>query len=242
MSSSGCGESVLWSSNSLLLDNLWLILVKFHKLGKIELGLLEDLHFSDKDVLKGEDLLALLGDLFGDNVSEELFEKVFKGVLGSLTNKDRHDLLAEELGLGSLGVASSLDLVLVASGKGDGENTDEVAVKSLGLDEGLDEGVPLLDEGAELVTGDVHAVEVGVAFEALDFFDLELDLSPCELMSVVVEFTEGDGEDTAAEGVSGNLLTSSLVTRCDSGNSHIENAGHIYVIPFFLGESMYTKT
>jgi len=59
-----CGECVggLGSSNSLLLDCLWLVLVEFHELGKIELGLLEDLHFSDHDVLEGEDLLALLCD------------------------------------------------------------------------------------------------------------------------------------------------------------------------------------
>jgi len=89
--------------------------------------------------------------------------------------------------------------LLVASSEGDGENTDEVAIEGLGLNEGLDEGVPLFDEGAELVTSDIHSVEVGVAVEALDFLDLESDLSPCELMSVVVEFTEGNGENTATE-------------------------------------------
>lgn len=48
-------------------------------------------------------------------------------------------------------------------------------------------------------------MEVGVAVETLDFFDLELDLSPSDFVGVVVELTEGDGEDTATEGVSGNL-------------------------------------
>jgi hypothetical protein len=48
-------------------------------------------------------------------------------------------------------------------------------------------------------------VEVGEAVETFNFFYLNLDLSPCNLMSVVVELTEGDGEDTAAEGVSGDL-------------------------------------
>lgn len=93
----------------------------------------------------------------------------------------------------------------MASGEGDSEDAYEVAIVGLGLNEGLDEGVPLLDEGTELVTSDVHAVEVGVAVETLDFFDLELDLSPSDFVGVVVELTEGDGEDTATEGVSGNL-------------------------------------
>ena len=180
-------------------------MVKFHKFSKIELGLLEDLHFSDEDVLKREDLLALLCDCLVDLVGKKLLEEVFEGALGNLTNEDGHDLLAKKFGLGSLGVASSFDLASVASGKGDSENTYEVAIVGLGLNEGLDEGVPLLDEGAELVTSDVHAVEVGVAVETLDFFDLELDLSPSDFVGVVVELTEGDGEDTATEGVSGNL-------------------------------------
>ena len=93
----------------------------------------------------------------------------------------------------------------MASGEGDSEDAYEVAIVGLGLNEGLDEGVPLLDEGTELVASDVHAVEVGVAVETLDFFDLELDLSPSDFVGVVVELTEGDGEDTATEGVSGNL-------------------------------------
>ena len=51
----------------LLLDGLGLLgllLIELHKLGKIELGLLEELDLADKDVLEGEDLLALLHDLF----------------------------------------------------------------------------------------------------------------------------------------------------------------------------------
>jgi len=43
--------------------NLGLLLVELHELGKIELGLLEELDLSDEDVLEGEDLLALLDDL-----------------------------------------------------------------------------------------------------------------------------------------------------------------------------------
>ena len=44
--------------------------VHFHQLGKIELGLLEDFHFSDEDVLEGEDGLALLLNLRADGLGE----------------------------------------------------------------------------------------------------------------------------------------------------------------------------
>ena len=99
--------------------------------------------------------------------------------------------------MGSLSVASSLDLVLVASGEGNGENSHEVAVVSLGLNESLNEGVPFLDKRAELVTGDVHTVEVGVAVETFDFLDLDLNLSPRGLVSLVVELTKR-GKDLLA--------------------------------------------
>jgi hypothetical protein len=101
--------------------------------------------------------------------------------------------------LGVLGVASSLDLSLVSAGESNAEHAEEVAVGSLGLDEALDKGVPLLDEGAELVTGDVHAIEVGVAVVSLHFFNFNLNLAPCLLVSLVLQISEGSFEDAATE-------------------------------------------
>jgi len=63
-------------------------------------------------------------------------------------------------------------LSLVTARETDGEHTDLVAVVGLGLGEGLDGRVPLLDERAKLVAGDVEAVEVGVAVVAFNFLAL----------------------------------------------------------------------
>jgi len=101
-----------------------------------------------------------------------------------------HDLLhfcADKLLLGVLGIAGSLDLSLVASCECNAEHSDEIAVLGLGLHKGLDGSVPLLDEGAELVSGDVDTVEVRVAVEALHFFDLDTDLSPGLLVGFTVQ-------------------------------------------------------
>jgi len=192
-------------SDSLGLSSFGLILIEFHKLGKIELWLLKNLDLSNDNVLEREDLGAVLSDLLVDLVTEELLEEFLEGWFSGLGNKNFHHLLAELLSLGSLSVASSLDLVLVASGEGNSENSHEVAVVSLGLNESLNEGVPFLDKRAELVTGDVHTVEVGVAVETFDFLDLDLNLSPRGLVSLVVELTKRDGEDTTTKGVSGDL-------------------------------------
>jgi len=107
--------------------------------------------------------------------------------------------LADEFLLGVLGVASGLDLSLVSTGESDAEHTEEVAVGGLGLNEALDEGVPLLDEGAELVTGDVHGIEVGVAVVSLHFFNFNLDLAPCLLVSLVLQISKGSFENAATE-------------------------------------------
>ena len=60
MDADGC--SVLgWGLN--WADSVGLGAVKFHELGKIELGLLEDLDLADEDVLEWEDFIAGTGDL-----------------------------------------------------------------------------------------------------------------------------------------------------------------------------------
>ena len=144
-------------------------------------------------------------------IEEERFEyvqflgKLLEGRLLSLVDHNLHHLLADELALRALSVASSAHLVLGSLGEANAEHTEEVSVEGLGLNEGLDGGVPLLDDGAKLVAGDVHAVEVGVAVEALDFLDLHLHLSPSLVVAVSVQISEGNLKHTAFQAVSGDL-------------------------------------
>jgi len=59
-------KEVLWFFLSFFLSldfKFWSLLIELHELGKIELGLLEQLDLSDKDVLEWEDLTAFLLDL-----------------------------------------------------------------------------------------------------------------------------------------------------------------------------------
>lgn len=57
-------------------------LEKFVKLNTVELLSLEHLNLSDKNVLKGIDVLASFSDVFSGGVSEEGFNEVGKGVAG----------------------------------------------------------------------------------------------------------------------------------------------------------------
>ena len=116
----------------------------------------------------------------------QLLGKLLEGGLLSLADHNLHHLLADEFALRALGVAGSADLSAGSLGEANAEHTEEVAVSGLGLNEGLDGGVPLLHDSAELIAGDIHAVEVGVAVETLDFLDLDLYLSPGLFVAVSV--------------------------------------------------------
>lgn len=93
----------------------------------------------------------------------------------------------------------------MASCEGNAEHSEEVSILSLGLNERLNGGVPLLDEGAKLISSDIHTVEVGVAVISFHFFTLYLYFSPGLVVSVTVEVGERDLEHSVAEGVGGDL-------------------------------------
>ncbi len=95
-----------------------------------------------------------------------------------LVDHNFHHLFADESLLRVLGIAGSFNLSGSSASESNAEESQEIAIDGLGLDEGLNEGVPFLDEGAELVLSDIDAVEVGVAVVALHFFYLHSDLSP----------------------------------------------------------------
>ena len=62
-------------------------------------------------------------------------------------------------------------------GEGDGEETEEVVIGGLDGDVGLDQRLPLADEGSELVGCKIETVEVGQAVLSLNLIDTQLDLS-----------------------------------------------------------------
>ena len=70
--------------------------------------------------------------------------------------------------------------------------------------------MPLADEGAELVGGEVETVEVGQAVLALDLVDAELDLAE-RVVLILLEIGERDLEYPSLEGVVGVLQTGGAV-------------------------------
>ena len=98
--------------------------------------------------------------------------------------------------------------------------------------------MPLLDDSAKFITSDIHAVEVGVAIEALNFLDLHLHLSPSLLVAVSVQISQRYLKHMALKAVCRLLLASSSVAGGDCRSADIENGGHVDIVPFLLLESM----
>ena len=90
---------------------------------------------------------------------------------------DLGHLLTDLPDLRRSGVCGLLDLVRPSLGEGDGEEAKEVVIGGLDNDVGFDEGLPFADERAELIRGEVEAVEVSQAVLALNLIDSELDLA-----------------------------------------------------------------
>jgi hypothetical protein len=161
-------------------------------------------------VLEGVDALGGLLDLAADDLGDQLLGELSQSAGASLTLHDLGHLLTDSTDLRRRGVGGLLDLVRPALGETNGEEAEEVVVGGLDNDVGLDEGLPLADERAELVRGEVETVEVGQAVLALDLVDAELDLAE-RVVLILLEIGERDFEYPSLEGVVGVLQTGGAV-------------------------------
>lgn len=97
---------------------------------------------------------------------------------GGFSDHDLEHLLADGLDLGGLGVCGLLDLVGAASSEANGEQPQQVSIRSPHVHVGLNEGLPLADERPVFVGGHLHSVEVGKAVLAIYIINAELELAP----------------------------------------------------------------
>jgi len=208
-----------------------------HQGSDIKLGLLNNLHLTDVAILDGEDDGSFTLDLLSSGSSNQSLDK---GLEVSLSGQSTHGgghLSADGAHLGTLGVASLLELIILFLGEGYAEHADNVSVRGTGIDIGLNDGLLLLDQRAKLVTGHVHAVEVEEAVESLDILDTKLDLAVRHGL-VVVEVSQGKFDDASLEAVRGDLGTLGLG---DDGLSALllgEDGGSDELVPFFFEEGV----
>ena len=133
-------------------------------------------------VLEWVDALGRLLNLATDDLWDELGDELVERAALCLPLHDVRHLLANLSDLRAGGVGGLLDLVLSALGESNAEQAEEVVIGGLDDDVGFDQGLPLADERAQLVGGEVEAVEVGEDVLALDLVGSELDLAECVVL------------------------------------------------------------
>lgn len=112
--------------------------------------------------------------------------QLFQSRLLNLVAHNFHHLLTNCLDLWALSIASSLDLFRGPLCEPNGEDSEHVSIRGFSLNESFNESVPFLNQSAELVSGDVHSVEVGVAIHSFYFFNLEFHPSVGFLMATLI--------------------------------------------------------
>jgi hypothetical protein len=172
--------------------------------------LAESINSGQTYVLQGVDAGSGLLNLTSNDLGDELGGELSQVAGGGLPLDDLGHLLADGTDLGRLGVSGLADLVWPSLGERNSEQADEVVIGGLDGDVGLDESLPLADQRAELVGGEVETVEVGQAVLALNLVDSQLDLAEAVVL-VLLEIREGDLEDASLERVVGVLETGSTV-------------------------------
>ena len=108
----------------------------------------------------------------------ELSDEVDQVRLSSFLGEDFYDLLSNKLDLLVLSVAGLSSLGGLSAGESSDENSQDITILGLDFAVSVNEGLPLSDVLAELISGHVETVEVGQAVSSFDVFDAELDLSP----------------------------------------------------------------
>lgn len=131
---------------------------------------------------------------------------------GGLALHNLGHLLADGTNLRRAGICGLLNLVGATLGEGDGEQANEVFIGGLHGNVGLDQRLPLADQGAQLVGGEIQAMEVGQTVLALNLVHAELNLAESVVL-IVLQIRKRDLEDTALQGVVGVLQTAGAVDK-----------------------------
>lgn len=212
--------------------------VQAHQGTQVELGRLQQLNFSNVNVLQGEDSHGRLLNLAANDLRDQLLGQLGQGHVRDLSLHDLDHLFADLSQLGGLSVSGLLDLVGLSLSESNGENTQDVVVRGLNGNISLDEGLPLADKRSQLVGGEVHAVEVGQQVLTLDLIDSQLDLS-VRVVLRALQVSEADLDDAALQAVGGVLKTGGTVDEGLTNVSVLESGGGLDVKPVLSGEGVY---
>ena len=218
----------------------------FAELVEVDIGSLDDLDLSDLDVLDGVDGGDLLGDLLLNDLAGEEVEDLGGIGLGDLLGNDVVDSLSDDFLLGGEGVVGFSLLVGGFAGESDHEDSQHISVLGLDVLDGFNKGLALLDERAELVTGDIHTIEGGDGLSAFGLVDDELDFSPVEAVLVRGEISLHLFDDSALDAVfhlfydkQDDTETLGAVSAGEAEGFGLEGSGSLELEPLLSGERVH---
>ena len=108
---------------------------------------------------------------------------------GALLGHDLDDLFTDVLDLGRRGVVSLPQAILTLLGERNAKQTKLVAISGGDVKVGVDERLPLLDQGADLVGGEVHSVELSLGSAVINIQDFKFELA-VESILILVQVSE----------------------------------------------------
>ena len=161
-------------------------------------------------VLEGIDALSALLDVSANDFRNELGSELAERAALRFTLHDVHHPLSDLPDLRGAGVRGLLDLVRSPLGKSNGEKSQQIIVRSFDHHVRFDQRLPFADERAELVGGEVKAVEVGQTILALYLVDSQLDFAE-SMVFIFLQVGKRNLENAAFERVVRILETSCAV-------------------------------
>lgn len=210
--------------------------VQFEELLNVILGHLEDLNLVDGNVLKGEDGRAGLFDFLTNGIGDELTDDILQFTAGDFTSNDFKHALTDGTDLGSLSVTGLLDLLRATLSESNAEETDEVTISSLDISVTLNQGLPLLDHGTELVLSQGHSVEISQTDLSLDFINTQTELAESGFFTLGVQVSQGHFQNTSLQAILSRTQTLSTVNKSLTNLTVGEHAWCLDIIPFLTSE------
>ena len=154
--------------------------------------------------------MACLLNISGNGIWDKFVNNFLQVSAAHFSLDDVSHLLPDVLDLSALGVAGLLLTVLLLQSESDAEETEHVSVTGLDVNVALNQSLPFLDHGPQLVSGQVHAMEGGQAVLSLNILNNELELSIRSLSVIfILEISKGNLENSSLQSLRGNFGSSS---------------------------------
>ena len=169
----------------------------------------------------------------------QFLDEFFQVALGSFLSHNFEHLLTNGTDLTSLCIACRLSLlVALLLGEANAKQSQMVTVSGADVHEGFNKRLPLANQGAQFVTGHVHAMEVGDDIVSLYIFSHKLDLSVALSLITTVKVSKGYLKHTTLQALRSDFRTNSLGDNSSSGIASSKHRRGLDLVGLLSGEGV----